>query len=175
VDPGGLRGVYRKAHLWDKERLWFSSGSTVPPVIPTLFGRIAVLICYDLEFPEWVRLPALDGAQLLCAPVNWPAFPPSARSATFTPTAGPNYMAASPNSPLRRPLTWPGSRLRADAVADVQFAESAQLTRRSIPLLPMSVRSFPITPARLVISTRTRVQASVQATSDIDAGLWPGC
>jgi 5-aminopentanamidase len=75
VDPGGLRAVYRKAHLWDKERLWFSSGSTAPPVIPTLFGRIAVMICYDLEFPEWVRLPALDGAQLLCAPVNWPAFP----------------------------------------------------------------------------------------------------
>jgi 5-aminopentanamidase len=75
VDPGGLRAVYRKAHLWDKERLWFSSGSTAPPVIPTLFGRIAVMICYDLEFPDWVRLPALDGAQLLCAPVNWPAFP----------------------------------------------------------------------------------------------------
>jgi 5-aminopentanamidase len=33
------------------------------------------MICYDLEFPEWVRLPALDGAQLLCAPANWPAFP----------------------------------------------------------------------------------------------------
>jgi 5-aminopentanamidase len=75
VDPGGLRGVYRKAHLWDKERLLFTPGSTAPPVIPTLFGRIAVMICYDLEFPEWVRLPALDGAQLLCAPVNWPAFP----------------------------------------------------------------------------------------------------
>ena len=75
VDPGGLRCVYRKAHLWDRERLWFSPGNAAPPVVPTLFGRIAVMICYDLEFPEWVRLPALDGAQLLCAPVNWPAFP----------------------------------------------------------------------------------------------------
>jgi predicted amidohydrolase len=75
VDPAGLRCVYRKAHLWDKERLWFSRGNTAPPVVPTMFGRIAVMICYDLEFPEWVRLPALDGAQLLCAPVNWPAFP----------------------------------------------------------------------------------------------------
>ena len=75
VDPGGLRGVYRKAHLWDRESLWFSPGSAAPPVIPTRFGRIAVMICYDLEFPEWVRLPALDGAQLLCAPANWPAFP----------------------------------------------------------------------------------------------------
>src|SRR5215472_19367727 len=33
------------------------------------------MICYDLEFPEWVRLPALDGAQLLCVPTNWPAAP----------------------------------------------------------------------------------------------------
>jgi predicted amidohydrolase len=75
VDPGGLRWVYRKAHLWDAEPRWFTPGSAPPPVIPTRFGRIAVMICYDLEFPEWVRLPALDGAQLLCAPVNWPAFP----------------------------------------------------------------------------------------------------
>lgn len=75
VDPGGLRCVYRKAHLWGKESLWFSPGSTAPPVVATRFGRIAVMVCYDLEFPEWVRLPALDGTQLLCAPVNWPAFP----------------------------------------------------------------------------------------------------
>jgi 5-aminopentanamidase len=75
VDPGGLRCVYRKAHLWDRERFWFSPGSAAPPVVTTRFGRIGVMICYDLEFPEWVRLPALDGAQLLCAPTNWPAFP----------------------------------------------------------------------------------------------------
>jgi len=75
VDPSGLRCVYRKAHLWDNERLWFSPGGAAPEVVLTRFGRIAVLICYDLEFPEWVRVPALDGAQLLCAPVNWPAFP----------------------------------------------------------------------------------------------------
>ena len=75
ADPAGLRCVYRKAHLWDRERLWFTPGSAAPPVVTTPFGRIAVMICYDLEFPEWVRLPALDGAQLLCAPVNWPAAP----------------------------------------------------------------------------------------------------
>jgi len=75
VDPDGLRCVYRKAHLWDEESLWFTPGSAAPPVVATRFGRIGVMICYDLEFPEWVRLPALDGAQLLCAPTNWPAFP----------------------------------------------------------------------------------------------------
>ena len=53
----------------------FTAGDRPPPVIETRFGRLAVMICYDLEFPEWVRLPALAGAQLLCAPVNWPLAP----------------------------------------------------------------------------------------------------
>ena len=33
------------------------------------------MVCYDLEFPEWVRLAALDGAELLCVPTNWPRIP----------------------------------------------------------------------------------------------------
>ncbi|OWP48491.1 nitrilase family protein [Pseudomonas nitroreducens] len=72
VDARGLRTVYRKAHLWDGENAIFTPGSEAPPVVETTFGMIAVMICYDLEFPEWVRLPALAGAELLCAPVNWP-------------------------------------------------------------------------------------------------------
>jgi predicted amidohydrolase len=35
-------------------------------------GRLSVIVCYDVEFPEWVRLPALNGADLLCVPTNWP-------------------------------------------------------------------------------------------------------
>lgn len=75
LDAQGLRVVYRKAHLWDEENFIFSAGSSQPPVVETAFGRIGVMICYDLEFPEWVRLPALAGAELLCAPVNWPDGP----------------------------------------------------------------------------------------------------
>ncbi|WP_448680793.1 nitrilase family protein [Pseudomonas nicosulfuronedens] len=75
VDARGLRAVYRKAHLWDGENAIFTPGSEAPPVVETVFGMIAVMICYDLEFPEWVRLPALAGAELLCAPVNWPWCP----------------------------------------------------------------------------------------------------
>ncbi|WP_018157534.1 nitrilase-related carbon-nitrogen hydrolase [Demetria terragena] len=72
VDPSGTRAIYRKAHLWDQERLIFSRGNARPPVVDTAIGRIATMICYDLEFPEWVRIPALAGADLLAAPVNWP-------------------------------------------------------------------------------------------------------
>jgi 5-aminopentanamidase len=73
VDASGTRAVYRKAHLWDKEKLVFTPGDAPPPVVNTDIGRVAVLICYDLEFPEWVLLPALAGADLIAAPVNWPA------------------------------------------------------------------------------------------------------
>ena len=73
VDASGTRAVYRKAHLWDKEKLVFTPGDAPPPVVDTELGRVAVMVCYDLEFPEWVRLAALDGADLIAAPVNWPA------------------------------------------------------------------------------------------------------
>ncbi len=79
VDPGGIRAVYRKAHPWDREQLFFEPGSERPPVIETEHGRIGTMICYDLEFPEWVRLAALGGADLLCVPTNWPREPRPAR------------------------------------------------------------------------------------------------
>ena len=73
VDASGTRAVYRKAHLWDTEKLVFTPGDAAPPVVDTEVGRVAVMVCYDLEFPEWARLAALDGADLIAAPVNWPA------------------------------------------------------------------------------------------------------
>src|ERR1700712_2395777 len=75
VDPTGLRGVYRKAHLWDTEHALFDRGDDLPMVVDTDHGRIGVMVCYDVEFPEWVRAVALSGAHLLCAPVNWPLLP----------------------------------------------------------------------------------------------------
>jgi predicted amidohydrolase len=73
--PGTVPVVHRKTHLWDRERLIFTPGDRVPPLVATSHGRIAPLICYELEFPELVRIPALAGADLICAPVNWPDLP----------------------------------------------------------------------------------------------------
>ncbi|MHB8694959.1 MAG: nitrilase-related carbon-nitrogen hydrolase [Solirubrobacteraceae bacterium] len=74
-DASGLRAVYRKLHLWDREKLIFAPGSAPPPVLDTKIGRIAVVICYDLEFPELTRSIALQGTQLLLVPTNWPLVP----------------------------------------------------------------------------------------------------
>lgn len=72
VDRSGVVGVYRKAHLWDREKLWFAPGSDPPRVFDTPAGRIGVLVCFDLEFPEMPRMLALAGAELICVPTNWP-------------------------------------------------------------------------------------------------------
>jgi 5-aminopentanamidase len=81
VDQSGVRAVYRKVHLWDAESDFFAPGDQPPPVVATPYGAIAMMICYDVEFPEWVRLPALAGADLLAVPTNWPAeaVPPGER------------------------------------------------------------------------------------------------
>ena len=50
----------------------FTPGGAAPPVVSLPFGRVAAVICYDLEFPEWARLPALDGADLITAPDGYP-------------------------------------------------------------------------------------------------------
>ncbi|WIB59770.1 nitrilase-related carbon-nitrogen hydrolase [Curtobacterium sp. MCLR17_007] len=72
VDPTGVVGVYRKVHLWDGEKACFTPGSDGPLVVDTRHGRIGVSICFDVEFPEWTRMAALDGAELLAVPTNWP-------------------------------------------------------------------------------------------------------
>lgn len=72
VDRRGVRAVYRKVHLWDAEKLVFTPGNEPPPVVDTAVGRVSTIICYDAEFPEWVRLVGLAGAELLCVPTNWP-------------------------------------------------------------------------------------------------------
>jgi 5-aminopentanamidase len=72
VDGSGVLAVYRKLHLWDREQLFFTPGSSLPPVVECAAGRLALCICYDLEFPEVVRGLALRGAELVCAPTNWP-------------------------------------------------------------------------------------------------------
>ena len=64
IDRGELLACYRKTHLWDREKLLFTPGDQPPPVVATSVGRVGLVVCYDLEFPEVTRRLALEGAQL---------------------------------------------------------------------------------------------------------------
>lgn len=123
VDASGVRTRYRKAHLWNREKdNLFTPGSDLPPVVNTAVGRIGVMICYDLEFPEWVRTVALDGAELLCAPVNWPLYPaPNGERPTEIvkiqagATANRMFIAAAARVGHERGQAWLGGSVIVDA------------------------------------------------------------
>jgi predicted amidohydrolase len=66
---GTVHGRYRKTHLWgDDERAAFTPGDGTPLIVGIGGLRCAVVICYDVEFPEVVRGLALAGAQAVLAP-----------------------------------------------------------------------------------------------------------
>jgi 5-aminopentanamidase len=64
--------VYRKAHLFYKERFVFEPGDTAFPVIrdERLDVSIGIMLCYDWRFPEVSRVLALDGADIIACPSN---------------------------------------------------------------------------------------------------------
>ncbi len=71
VGPKGLIGIYRKTHLWEHEHIFFTPGNYGFPVWETPLGRLGILICFDIRFPECTRLLALKGADLICIPAGW--------------------------------------------------------------------------------------------------------
>ena len=75
VGPEGYIGTYRKAHLRDRENLFFARGDLGFPVFDTALGKVGVAICYDGWFPETIRQLALGGAEIVCIPTNWVPMP----------------------------------------------------------------------------------------------------
>jgi predicted amidohydrolase len=114
-EAGALRAVYRKLHLWDLEKRLFTPGATAPPVVETRVGKVAAMICYDLEFPELTRGVALAGAQLLAVPTNWPLVPrpegerpPEAVIAMATARVNRMAVACADRLGTERGLEWTG-------------------------------------------------------------------
>lgn len=69
----GVAGHYRKTHLPHLGGDRFVEPGANPFTVHTVLGlRIGLLVCYDASFPEASRLLALQGADLLLLPTNWP-------------------------------------------------------------------------------------------------------
>jgi omega-amidase len=73
IDRGQVAGKYRKLHLFSfmGEDRFLSAGNRTL-VVPTSAGRLGIAICYDLRFPEMFRKLALEGAEIICIPAEWP-------------------------------------------------------------------------------------------------------
>lgn len=70
---GSILGRYQKKNLWgDIERLHLTSSSSDPhPVFDTPLGRVGMLICWDLAFPEAFREMIAQGAKMIIIPTFW--------------------------------------------------------------------------------------------------------
>ncbi len=75
IGPDGFIGKYRKTHLWNREKLIFTPGSSYP-VFETRIGRIGLLVCWDIWFPEVARILTAQGADVICSVNNWVWTPP---------------------------------------------------------------------------------------------------
>lgn len=70
VGPGGFIGVYRKIHLFYREKFIFATGNLGFPVFDLPIGKIGMMICFDWIYPEVTRTLAIKGAQLIAHPSN---------------------------------------------------------------------------------------------------------
>lgn len=70
--PTGLLGVYRKTHIPCLGLDRFVTEGDSLTVFDSPIGRIGILICFDIRFPEPARTMALSGADIICLPTNWP-------------------------------------------------------------------------------------------------------
>ncbi len=65
----GVADMYEKIHITpDEAKHWGIMGGEKLKVFDTDAGRVGILICYDVEFPELPRLLAQQGMQILFVP-----------------------------------------------------------------------------------------------------------
>jgi len=73
-DCGEIIQKYRKAHLFQlglREPEYFTPGGEWS-LVDTPWGRVGLVICYDLRFPELWRNLVLRGAKIIVCPAQWP-------------------------------------------------------------------------------------------------------
>lgn len=67
----GTIGTQKKVHTTPNEARWWGvKGGDRVQVFDTDRGKIAILVCYDIEFPELVRVAVGQGARILFVPSN---------------------------------------------------------------------------------------------------------
>lgn len=67
---GDILGKYRKVHLWLPERGYITPGEEVC-VVETRFGKVGLIICWDLMFPETFRAMIEEDVEIVICPSYW--------------------------------------------------------------------------------------------------------
>jgi predicted amidohydrolase len=70
ASDGKVKARYRKVNLWHPERKSFTPGRRVS-VFGTRYGKVGLVICWDLIFPEIFRKMAARGVEIVICPSYW--------------------------------------------------------------------------------------------------------
>lgn len=67
--PDGRVGQQKKIHItpWEVKGWNMGAGDSLQ-IFETEKGKVAMIICYDMEFPEWVRIAKARGADVIFCP-----------------------------------------------------------------------------------------------------------
>lgn len=84
---GEIVGRYKKRNLWWPEKDYLCAGDEEHQVFDTRFGKVGILVCWDLAWPRAFEPLLLRGAEMIIAPTYW----------TGT-DGGPEGMKHNPNS-----------------------------------------------------------------------------
>ncbi|KAL2810976.1 carbon-nitrogen hydrolase [Aspergillus granulosus] len=69
---GSILGRYRKKNIWHPEREYLTSSTSEPhEVFDTPVGKVGLLICWDLAFPEAFRELLAGGVEIVILPTYW--------------------------------------------------------------------------------------------------------
>lgn len=67
---GIIKGSYRKVNLWLPERRYITPGNEIC-LVNTKYGKVGLIICWDLMFPEIFRKMVIKGIKIIYCPSYW--------------------------------------------------------------------------------------------------------
>jgi predicted amidohydrolase len=71
IDSNGrVKARYRKINLWLTERKYLTPGNEIS-VFNTKYGKVGLIICWDLAFPELFRRMVAKGVRIVFCPSYW--------------------------------------------------------------------------------------------------------
>ncbi len=144
-DTGKIVGTHSKTHMVGDERLYFQRGQDYD-VIQTKYGRIGLLVCYDVCFPETARILALKGAEIILIPV-------ACRDLSFY-------------------RDWLFNNLAARSIDNVLYVAAACMSGRELPESPFTGCSQFVGPRGAILAV-AGVETEEILYHDIDLSILP--
>ncbi|KAH1906659.1 hypothetical protein KXV57_005284 [Aspergillus fumigatus] len=85
-NDGSILGSYQKKNIWHPERPHLTSSGEAPhEVFDTPIGKVGLLICWDLAFPEAFRELIASGAEVVIIPTFWTCHDASPEALSYNP------------------------------------------------------------------------------------------